>query len=306
MSRTVLEAVPNFSEGRRLEVVGEIVARIVSVPGVDVASQDSDPDHNRSVITFLGPPGAVEEAAVRSAHVAVERIDLRGHRGVHPRIGALDVLPFVPLKGATLKEVAALARSAARRIAGEVGVPVYLYGEASDPPGLPLFELRRLAGAASLPGAREPDARPPGWPRGSLHSTAGAVCVGARGPLLAWNVYLEGAADLELAREIAAEIRERGGGFQGLRALGLRLDGSNRIQVSMNLERPAETSVEEVYRTIDRSAKQGGSAAGEIEIVGLIPDEAAAAFANLGLPRLSERLISTWVARNVGQRGTGG
>ena len=303
VSHTVLEAVPNFSEGRRLEVVSEIADRIESVPCVDVVWRDIDPDHHRSVITFLGPPQAVEEAAVRSAAAAAELIELRKHHGVHPRIGALDVLPFVPLEGVTSGGAVIVARRAARRIADEVGVPVYFYGLASDPPGRRLFEFRRR-GAEGEPGGGKPDLTPPGW-SGGLHPTAGAVCVGVRTPLLAWNVELEDGADLDLARSIAARIRESGAGFPGLRALGLWLEGQGRVQVSMNLERFSDAQPDEIYRRIDWLAREGGGAAGRIEVIGLVPDEAAAALRRLGWPGLEERLISDRVSWHLERREAG-
>lgn len=309
MSRAVLEAVPNFSEGRDLAVIAELAASIESVPGVEVVDRTSDPDHHRSVITFLGPPQAVEEAALRAARTAVDRIDLRNHGGVHPRIGALDVLPFVPLSGVTMDEAVGVARRVARRIAQEVGVPVYLYGEASPTPRRALSTIRQVTETVreASKGLLEPDVLPPGWSEQGFHPTAGAVCVGARQPLLAWNVYLEGDADVETARLIAAEIRESGGGFKGLRALGLRLASQGKVQVSMNLERPGEVSAAEVYRAIDRIATQYGAWAGRTEIIGLIPDEAAGSAAaafwrQTGGPGrlLSHRLVSHLARRKGG------
>ncbi len=302
MSDAVLEAVPNFSEGRRLDVVEAIVAGVGAVQGVEVVSQDSDPDHNRSVVTFLGPPESVAEAAVRSAHIAVDLIDLRQHEGVHPRIGSLDVLPFVPLAGATLKQAAGVARRVAWRIADELGIPVYLYGKASDPQGRRLHEIRRRpATEGGFPAGLEPDVLPEKWPHMGLHPTAGAVCVGARAPLLAWNVYLEGAADLEAARAIAASIRESGGGFPHLRALGLKLESQDRVQVSMNLEIAREDSIEQIYGVIDKLAGSYGGRAGAIEVVGLVPDEMAESFRRLGREDLAEKSISTCLVRYLGE-----
>lgn len=304
----VLEAVPNFSEGRDLGVIDEIAAALESVPAVEVADRSSDPDHHRTVLTVFGPPDAVVESCVRAADVAVRRIDLRNHAGVHPRVGALDVLPLVPVLGLSLEEAAQLARRAGERIAREVGIPVYLYGAASDPPGRPLAEIRRAVrdrrdGQGT---AMQPDYASAERSAAGRHASAGAVCVGARPALLAWNVYLEGGADLELARSIASRIRESAGGFGGLRALGFALETPGRVQVSMNLERPDTTSAAEVYAEIDRLAKSAGARAGETEVIGLIPDAAAMAGAGaywrLGGGADQNRLLSYRVLRHLERR----
>lgn len=278
----VVEAVPNFSEGRDPGFVTAAAAAFMRA-GCEVLHTTMDPDHHRSVITAIGSPGAVVEGAVAAAALALERIDMRGHRGVHPRIGALDVLPFVPLHGIDMAGAAALARRAAARIA-RLGMPVYLYGAASKPPGVGLASIRRggfeaLAArsgdggpAADLPG------RGPG--RGGLptkqhrfaHPTAGAVCVGARNVLLAWNVDVAG-VDLDTARSIAAGIREAGGGFDGLRALALRLRRQDRLQISMNLENPAATDPLEVFERIDRRVRHLGGRVTGTEVIGMLPDQ---------------------------------
>jgi glutamate formiminotransferase len=274
MSAAVLEAVPNFSEGREPAVVEEIV-EAMRAAGADVLDWSMDPDHHRSVVTMVGPPAVVEEAAVAAARVAVARIDLRRHRGVHPRIGALDVLPFVPLIGLTMEDARASARRVGRRLAEELGIPVFFYAQASDPPGRRLAELRRggfEALAAGWPPDRRPDLLPPAWPHPGAHPTAGAVCVGARPVLLAWNVYL-GGITFEDAAAIAAQIRERGGGFRGLRALALQLPQRERLQISMNLEDLEATSPMEVFRRIEALVAERGGSVLETEVVGLLPDE---------------------------------
>ena len=235
----VLECVPNFSEGRDLAKVRALVDEIAA-EGVEVLDWSADADHNRSVVTFIGDPRAVEASALAAARFALEHIDLRQHEGVHPRIGALDVLPFVPLAGADMDDAVASAHRVGRLV-GELGIPVFYYAMASRPPGRRLAELRR----GGFEGMREGFAKgvaadePPGA-RGP-HPSAGATCVGARNVLLAWNVYV---ADLDLksAQAIAAAIRERGGGFRGLRALGIHLPTQDRVQISMNLEDPNRTS----------------------------------------------------------------
>ncbi len=206
MSHAVLEAVPNLSEGRDPGLGRAVSDLLGSVPEVELVDSSADPDHNRSVFTVLGPPGPLGDAMVELARLAIDRIDLTSHQGVHPRIGALDVLPFVPLAGTPMEDAVELAHSVGRRIASDVGVPVFLYGNASSPPGRTLAELRRRHPDDGGVGSRRshPDYAPPDRSDDALDPAAGAVCVGARGPLLAWNVYLEGAADLEVARTIAA------------------------------------------------------------------------------------------------------
>lgn len=274
----VLEAVPNFSVGRDPALVEELVEAIAA-EGVDVLDWSADPDHNRSVVTFVGEPAAVEEAAVAAGRLALERIDLSGHEGVHPRIGALDVLPFVPLRGMGMEEAVAVARRAGERLAG-LGLPVYFYGEASEPPGRSLAELRRggvEALRAGFPTGREPDLPLEGAAREKAHPTAGATCVGARKLLLAWNVVVDGVSGDEV-RELAAGLRETGGGFAGLRVLGLELPdralrgARGNVQISMNLEDVERTSPFRVYRAIEAWLEERGGAVVETEVIGMIPD----------------------------------
>lgn len=265
----VLEAVPNFSEGRDVAAVRALVDEIAS-GDVEVLDWSADPDHHRSVVTLIGPPRDVEEAALRGARFAVEHFDLTRHRGVHPRIGALDVMPFVPLEGLEMADAVASAHRVGRAIAG-LGVPVYFYGRASDPPGRALAELRRggfEALRAGFPEGRRPDL-PPGVVR--PHSTAGATCVGARPILLAWNVFVSGVGE-RVAREVAAAIRERGGGFPGLRALGLRLADQGRVQISMNLEDPERTSPLSVFERIESEVEARGGKVEEAQVIGMMPD----------------------------------
>jgi glutamate formiminotransferase len=265
----VLEAVPNFSEGRETEMVRALVDVIAS-GDVEVLDWSADPDHHRSVVTYIGEPRDVEDASVRAARFALEHIDLRHHRGVHPRVGALDVLPFVPLHGLEMPDAVRSAHRVGRRIA-DLGIPVYFYGRASDPPGRRLADLRR-GGFEALASGFPPDRRPD-LPVGAErpHPTAGVTCVGARTVLLAWNVFLDG-IDVEEAREIAAEIRERGGGFTGLRALGLRLPEQDRVQISMNLEDPDRTSPLDVFAAIEEAVAKKGGRIAETQVIGMIPD----------------------------------
>jgi glutamate formiminotransferase len=270
----VLEAVPNFSQGRDPAFLDRLV-RIVEEAGADVLDRSSDPDHNRSVVTMVGAPPDVEEAAVACARLASREIDLRRHRGVHPRVGALDVLPLVPLSGLSMDQARASARRVGERIAREVGIPVYFYAEASHPPGRRLADLRRGApsdpAAGPLPPERWPDLLPPGWEEPRLHPSAGAVCVGARPLLLAWNVDVEGVGELEL-REVASELREAGGGVEGLRTLVLVLEEQGRLQLSMNLEDAGRRDPWGVFQEVEAALARRGGAVVRTEIIGLAPD----------------------------------
>jgi glutamate formiminotransferase / 5-formyltetrahydrofolate cyclo-ligase len=269
-----MQAVPNFSEGRDPVVVKAIVDAM-RVAGAAILDWSSDADHHRCVVTMVGPPHVVEDAAVAGARVAMRYIDLRYHDGVHPRVGALDVLPFVPLVGVSMDEARASARRTGRRLAAELGLPVYFYGQASDPPGRTLAELRR-GGFEALrtgwPTARTPDVLPGRWVHPGAHPTAGVTCVGARSVLLAWNVHVAGIT-IDAARHIAASIREAGGGFTGVRALAFLLPGSGRLQISMNLEDVEATAPMSVFARIEDLVAQYGGVIEETEIIGMLPDQ---------------------------------
>ena len=301
----VLEGVPNFSEGRDLSKVRALVD-VIERAGVEVLDWSADPDHHRSVITYIGDPGPVEAAAIDAARLALERIDLREHQGVHPRVGALDVLPFVPLHGLRMADAVASARRVGAEL-GRMGIPVLYYAQASDPPGRGLAELRRggfEAWAAGFPADRRPD-EPPGAT--APHPTAGFTCVGARPVLLAWNVFLAD-VDLPAAREIARKIRERDGGFPGLRALGLHLPHQNRVQISMNLEDPVRTSPLEVLEAIEREATERGGRIVETQVIGMLPDTLVhpPPVNRLVLPDLGPaRVLSRRVAQYVRERTRG-
>lgn len=278
---TVLEAVPNFSEGRDLSLVREF-ARVIASEGAEVLARTADPDHNRSVISFAGSPPVVERAALSVARLAVEAIDMRRHEGVHPRVGALDVLPLIPARGLAMRDAAESARRVARRLAG-IGLPVYLYG--ANGSGRSLSFLRAggfEALVGGFPAGREPDILPRPWGHPGVHPTAGATCVGARPPLLAWNVCVTGLS-LEQVREIACRVRETGGGFVGLRALGLYLPSNDVFQISMNLEDMLATSPMRVFEAIEAEVARVGGRVTETEVIGTIPEA-------LVLPAAASRL----------------
>ncbi len=302
-----MEAVPNFSEGRDPDFVSAVAGAFLRT-GCGVLHTDRDPDHNRCVVTVIGGPAQVEEGAVAAAGIALERIDMRDHRGVHPRVGALDVLPFVPLRGMGMSGAVALARRAAARI-GRLGIPVYHYGRASEPAGRTLASIRRGGfealvseaaagrGRADVPG-RAGDGAPA---HRRAHPTAGAACVGAREVLLAWNVDVEGLSPKDAGR-IAATVRESGGGFRGLRAMAVFLPQQSRTQVSMNLETPETTDPMEVFEAIEREVARGGGRVVGTEVIGLAPDAVTDSAARaMGIrdwsrDRILSRRVEAWAA----------
>ena len=268
----ILECVPNFSEGVSPDIVREIVAAM-RLEGVRLLDYSRDPDHNRSVVTIAGPPAAVVEAAILAAGKAANRIDLTRQTGVHPRIGAADVIPFVPVSGMTLAEAAVLARQAGLQIWRRFGVPVYFYGAAAARPDrVQLEEVRRgqfegLREAALKDSARRPDVGGP-----ELHATAGASAVGARSFLIAYNIYLAAGADISHARAIAREVRASSGGMLGVKALGLLANG--RAQVSMNITDFKLTPMPQVFANLELVAREHGTSIAEGELIGLIPEAA--------------------------------
>jgi glutamate formiminotransferase len=271
MSDSLIECVPNFSEGRRPEVVEAIVAAM-QVDEVRLLDWSLDRDHNRSVVTIAGPPAAIVEAAVRGAGKAAELIDLTTQQGVHPRIGAADVIPFVPIRGISLEQCALLARQAGMEIWKRHQIPVYFYEAAAARPDRALLEEVRRGQFEGLREAvlREPARRPDiGGP--SLHPTAGASAVGARKFLIALNLYLN-TADVAAARAIARDIRQSGGGLAGVKAMGVSANGL--AQVSMNLTDFTRTPVGEVYAAVKEKARRHGAAPVRAELIGLIPEAA--------------------------------
>ena len=271
----IVECVPNFSEGCDPAIVEAIANAIASVPQVAVLHQTMDADHNRSVITFAGSADRIVEAAVRGVDKAVALIDLSRHHGVHPRIGAADVVPFVPLRGISVAGCARLAEDAGQEIWRRLRVPVYLYEAAARREDWKRLEnVRRDAGRAA------PDIGGP-----QLHATAGAVAVGARKFLIAWNVNLL-TADVSIAKAIARKIRASSGGFPHVKALGLMLASRNQAQVSMNLTDFEVTPMRIVFDEIQRQAEAHGTGIDASELIGLIPqaalEPASAAYLRIG------------------------
>ncbi len=256
----------NFSEGRDPKIVAAIEDAVRSVAGVRVLRSEMDTDHNRSVITFAGPPDAVAESALRGIGIAVERIDLRKHAGVHPRMGAADVVPFVPLEGATLADCVAIARRTGQEVWERFNVPVYFYEAAALSPDRRLLENCRRGGFESPRIA--PDVGGP-----ALHPSAGACIIGARKLLIAFNVNLK-TDDVRVAREIARKIRASSGGMPFVKALGLSLAGRGLVQVSMNLTDFEQTPLHEVFDAVVREAAARGVEIAGSEIIGLIPKKA--------------------------------
>jgi glutamate formiminotransferase/formiminotetrahydrofolate cyclodeaminase len=268
---TLIECIPNFSEARRPEVIDQIVAAIKSVEGARLLDCSSDMDHNRTVVTFAGPPFAVEEAAFRAIKTAAELIDLNNHHGEHPRIGATDVVPFVPLSDATMEECVAMAMRLGERVGSELDVPVYLYEAAATRSERVNLENIRKGQYESLKTEIEsdPDRAPDYGP--AKVGTAGATVIGARNPLIAFNVYLT-TSDVDIAKKIAKAIRHSSGGLRYVKGLGMLVEG--RAQVSMNLTNFRETPVARVVETIRREAQRYGVNIHHSELVGLIPQDA--------------------------------
>ena len=271
MSSPVVECVPNFSEGRDARRVEAIVAAM-RVEGVRLLDWSMDADHHRSVVTIAGEPAAVVEAAVRGAGKAAELIDLTRQEGVHPRIGAADVIPFVPISGIKLEQCALLARQAGLEIWRRFGVPVFFYeAAAARPDRANLEEVRRgqfegLRDAVRNDSARRPDLGGPG-----LHPTAGACAVGARKFLVAYNIYFD-STDVSMVRAIAREIRAVSGGLKGVKAMGVLAHG--RAQLSMNITDFAVTPISQVYRAVSDLALRHKAVLAEGEVIGLLPEAA--------------------------------
>ena len=270
----LVECVPNFSEGRKPDVVARLGNEIATVPTACVLDTHIDPDHNRSVITFVATPDNVVEAAVRAVAKARDLIDMRTHQGVHPRLGATDVLPFVPVRGVSMEQCVALAHEAGTRIANELSIPVYYYERAAlRPERVPLENVRR--GALEMLReqiAKDPERAPDVGPM-RVHETAGVIAVGARPFLIAFNVNLA-TRDVAIARDIARQVRARSGGLPFLKALGFELSTRGLAQVSMNLVNYEETGMTQAFLAVRAAAERAAVEIASTEIVGLVPEAA--------------------------------
>lgn len=291
-----LECVPNVSEGRRPRVIAQLAEAAGSARGALLLDVSSDPDHNRSVLTLAGEPGALHEALLAVYQVALAEIDLARHQGVHPRIGAVDVAPFVPLAGTSMEVAVAAALRLAPAVADRFGLPVYLYEEAAPRPDRRSLATIRRGGLPGLAARLAGDAGDTAWapdfgpPR--LHPTAGATVIGARFFLIAFNALLD-TGDVAIARAVARAVRQSGGGLPAVRAMGVYLASRGRAQVSMNLVDYRQTPLLRALDRVRREAAALGTRVVESEVVGLIPQEAAleAAREALQLPGLAPRQI---------------
>jgi glutamate formiminotransferase len=295
----LIECVPNVSEGRRPEIIAAMAGAIRSVAGARLLDVSSDASHNRTVFTLAGDAAAVERAVIALTERAVADIDLRTHRGEHPRLGAVDVVPLIPIEGVTMAECVALAKTVGAAIAARCGVPVFLYEEASaNPARKNLEDIRRgefegLGAKMATPGWA-PDFGP-----ASPHPSAGATVVGARMPLIAYNINL--ATDrLVIAKKIAAAIRHSSGGYRFVKAMGVALGDRGVVQVSMNLTHFEKTPIFRVFETVKREAERYGVTVLESEIVGLVPSAALTGAAEfyLQLARFSpDQILETRLRR---------
>ena len=269
----LIECVPNVSEGRRTGVIDRLAASIEDVAGVRALDRSSDPTHNRSVFTFAGDTQSVADAVLALFETAVAAIDLRSHSGAHPRLGAVDVVPFIPVSGATMADCVALARETAATVASRFEIPVFLYEEAASTDARRnLADIRRgefegLAAKLALP-EWQPDYGP-----SRPHVTAGATVIGARAPLIAFNINLA-TGRLETAKAIAAAVRHSSGGLPFVKALGIALEHRGVAQVSMNLTNYEKTSIVRVFEAVRQEAERHGTSILESEIVGLVPEAA--------------------------------
>jgi glutamate formiminotransferase/formiminotetrahydrofolate cyclodeaminase len=289
----IVECVPNFSEGRRPEIIGEIIRTIEAVQGTTLLDTEMDKDHNRAVVTFVGEPGAVEEAAFQAIKRASELIDLEKHQGEHPRMGATDVCPFIPVSGVTMKACIAMAKKLGERVGNELQIPVYLYEEAATRPDrVNLADVRK----GEYEGIRDeiatvPERKPDFGPL-KTHPKAGAIAIGVRRFLIAFNVYLN-TQNLDIAKKIANAIRFQTGGYRYVKAIGFDIKERRQVQISMNLVNYQGTPIFRVYETIKSEARRYGVNVVGSEIVGLTPLEAMIQVADfyLGLENFSSEQI---------------
>ncbi len=270
--RTIIECVPNISEGRDAAAIEAIAAAVRAAPGARLLNVSSDASHNRSVLTLVGDRGGVRAAVLALFDAAVPRIDLAKHRGEHPRMGAVDVVPFIPIRGATVEDCVALSREVGEEIGGR-GIPVYLYeASASAEHRRNLAEVRKGEFEGFVEKIRDAKWKPDFGPA-ERHPTAGVVAVGARAPLIAYNINL-GTKDLAVADRIAKAIRHLGGGFRYVKAIGVELADRGQVQVSINMTNFKKTPLHRVFDCVRSEAERHGVPVVGSEIVGLAPAEA--------------------------------
>lgn len=295
-----IQCVPNVSEGRRPEVVARIAAAAASVPGARLLDVSSDPDHNRSVLTLAGTAADLRAALLALYEVALREIDLARHEGVHPRVGAVDVVPFVPLGDTPMEEAVAAAEALASEVADRFGLPVFLYEKAARRPERRLLADVRRGGFEGLPAKMADPAWTPDFGPSRVHPTAGATVIGARFFLIAFNAVLD-TPDVAVARAVAKRVRESGGGLAAVRAMGVHLASRGRAQVSMNLVDFRRTSILTALNRVREEAAALGASVEETELIGLLPEEAAA-----GVVRESLRLPGFAADRVLERRLSGG
>ena len=278
----IIESIPNVSEGRRPEVVEAIASAIRAVPGVRLLDYSSDASHNRSVFTLAGDAAPLKAAILAMYEQALAHIDLRTHQGEHPRLGAVDVVPFVPIEGVTMAQCVELAKDVAREVASRFGVPIYLYEEASSNPARKNLEDIRRGEFEGLAAKMASEGWAPDFGPASPHGSAGASVVGARMPLIAYNINLN-TDRVDVAKKIAAAIRHSSGGYRFVKAAGFELKDRGIVQVSMNLTNYEKTPIFRVFETVKREADRYGVSILESEIVGLVPAAALNATAEFYL-----------------------
>lgn len=271
--KKLVECVPNFSEGRRPEVIREIVGVIEGVPGIKLLDWSADANHNRTVVTFIGPAEQAKQAAFLAARKAKDLINMEQHQGEHPRMGAVDVIPFIPIAGTTMDDCVALARELGREIGEQLGIPVYLYEAAATRPERKNLSVIRQGEYEGLRETIHLKERQPDFGPAQIHPTAGATAVGARPPLIAYNINL-GTADVGIARAIARAIRGSSGGFRSIKALGVMLEDRNVAQVTINVCNYEEVPLHRVLEVVKSEASRYGVNVIGSEIVGLVPLDA--------------------------------
>ncbi len=269
----IVQCVPNFSEGRRVKVIEEIVGAVKRVEGVKLLDYSNDESHNRCVVTFIGGPGAVLEAAFQAAAKAAEKIDMSKHSGGHPRMGATDVIPFIPVAGVTMEDCVEMAKMLGSRLAEELHIPVYLYEEAAQSPERKnLSDVRRGQYEGLIDAIKEP-ARKPDYGPAEMNMKAGATAVGARPPLIAYNINLD-TDNLAAAKNIARAIRGSGGGFPTVKALGIMIGETGKAQVTINVCDYKQVPLHRIFEIVRSEAARYGVAITDSEVIGLTPLDA--------------------------------